>query len=229
MSCPNTPNGRDNASAEELASLVGRGERSAIGVHGFFHGGFIVEAGKSPDSTLSPMVMRHAFPESWRIVIIRPRSLEGLAGEREIEAFKKMPSIPIPVTAEMSRLVLMGLAPGILEENLDLFGESLYQLQQTVGNCFAEAQGGVYAHPLLDDIVRFIRAAGIKGVGQSSWGPTLYAVLPDEASADRLATMVESKFNLHAVGEVFVTSADNEGSSVRELAPSDGSGVSPGR
>ena len=209
--------GREQTSAEELASLVGRGERSAIGVHGFFHGGFIVEGGKTANMTLSPMVMRHAFPEAWRIVIIRPRALEGIAGEREVQAFAKMPSIPLSVTAEMCRLVLLGLAPGILQTDIDLFGESLYQLQQTVGQCFAAAQGGIYAHPLLDDIVRFIRASGIKGVGQSSWGPTLYAVLPDEASADRLANAVEARFNLHAVGEVFVTSADNEGSSIRRL------------
>jgi beta-RFAP synthase len=209
--------GRQNASAEELATLVGRGERSAIGAHGFFHGGFIVEGGKSESATLSPMLMRLRFPDAWRIVVIRPRTLEGLAGQRERIAFSMMPSIPREVTAEMCRLVLLGLAPTLIEQDLDRFGVALYELQQTVGACFATAQGGVYADPLLQDIVSFIVAQGVRGVGQSSWGPTLYAVLPDEDSAEKLALLVESRFDLHGVGEVFVTAADNDGASIRRI------------
>src|SRR5690606_14836448 len=134
--------------AAELAALVGRGERSAIGAHGFFHGGLIVEGGKYDLSRLSPMLVRQAVPEQWRIVLIRPRQLEGLSGRREREAFARLPIVPEARTAQMSRLVLLGLVPAAIEGDLDLFGESLFELQQLVGQCFASAQGGIYAHPM---------------------------------------------------------------------------------
>lgn len=205
----------------ELAAAVGRGRRSAIGAHGFAHGGFLVDGGKFPTDTnssrLAPIVLRHAFPENWRIVLIRPRALEGIAGERETQAFADMPDIPSEITDRMSRLVLLGLAPALVEEDLDTFGESLFELQREVGACFAGPQGGIYAHPMLDDAVQFIRAQGIRGVGQSSWGPTLYAIAPDESSADRIATLVEERFNLHQKGEVIVTTGDNTGCTVRTL------------
>ena len=36
------------------------------------------------------------------------------------------------------------LAPALLERDVDAFGEALYELQRTVGECFAAAQGGVW-------------------------------------------------------------------------------------
>lgn len=211
--------GRDDLSPAELAALAGRGKRSAIGVYAFHHGGFIVEGGKSPSSKLSPIVMRHPFPEEWRIVLIRPRALEGLAGEREHHAFADMPAIPAELTARMSRLVLLGLAPGLVEHDIDAFGQSLFELQQLAGECFATAQGGIYADPLLAKIVDHVRGTGVRGVGQSSWGPTLYAVTRDEASAEKLANDIEAAFGLSKPGEVIVTAADNRGSTVRSVVP----------
>ena len=38
---------RDDLTVAELAGLVGRGQRSAVGAHGCFGGGFIVEGGKA--------------------------------------------------------------------------------------------------------------------------------------------------------------------------------------
>jgi beta-ribofuranosylaminobenzene 5'-phosphate synthase len=199
---------------EMLARLTGRGKRSGIGVHGFFQGGFLVDGGKTREESLSPMVIRQAFPEDWRIVLIRPRSLDGLAGQRELEAFKQMPDFPAAVTDQMCRLVLMGLAPGIAERDIQHFGASLFELQQLAGQCYASAQGGVYASPLLEEIVGFIRGQGIQGVGQSSWGPSLYAVVADEDRADALASQIEKQFGLGGRGEVVVTSADNNGSTM---------------
>jgi beta-RFAP synthase len=218
---------RSGLSADELAALVGRGQRSAIGAHGFLRGGFLVDGGKSTNSTtpvvpagtslpsLSPLVMRHDFPEDWRIVLIRPRALEGIAGDRERRAFRTLPPIPPAVTDHMCRLVLLDLAPALLEHNLDVFGEALYQLQQAVGRCFASVQGGIYADPLLDEIVRYVRDKGIRGIGQSSWGPTLYAITGNRESAEQLAGDLETKFSLTRAGEVVVTMADNKGAVVK--------------
>lgn len=209
--------------APALASLVGRGRRSAIGAHGCLRGGFLVDGGKptasAPDA-LAPLLLRYDFPQDWRIVLIRPRALEGLAGQRELLAFQSLPPVPASLTDRMCRLVLLGLAPAILERDADAFGQALYQLQLAAGETFAAAQGGLYADPLLEQIVAYVRAQGLPGIGQSSWGPSLYAIAPDNDAAEQLANDVESRFGLAAPGEVIVTAADNQGSIVRQVQPS---------
>lgn len=194
-----------------LADLVGRGQRSAIGAHGSLSGGLLVEGGKTDPARLSPLVARHRFPEQWPIVLIRPDRLRGLAGQRERLAFSKMPAPTPQTTARMCKLVLLGLLPAALECDLDAFGTSLYELQQLAGACFRSAQGGIYADPMLAQVVQFVREQGITGVGQSSWGPTLYAFCEADEQAGQLARAVRQRYHL-AAEEVMVTCADNRGS-----------------
>lgn len=205
--------GRQDLDAATLAGLVGRGRRSAIGAHGSFVGGLVIDGGKTESSKLSPLVMRHAFPEDWRIVLIRPHRLHGISGRREQQAFDRLPPIPTDMTARMCRLVLLGLAPAVVERDAMAFGDALYELQQLAGACFKSAQGGVYADPLLEDIVAFVRECGVRGVGQSSWGPTLYAVTDGQDDALRLAGRCQRQFDLSAP-EVVITRADNRGAQV---------------
>jgi beta-RFAP synthase len=204
----------ENLGVNELAALAGRGARSAIGAHGFFHGGLIIEGGKLDREALSPMLIQQPFPPDWRIVLVTPDRLVGVSGDRERQAFSRMSPIPREVTAEMCRLVLLGVLPAVIERDLAGFSRALYELQQRVGACFASAQGGIYADPLLERIVRFVREQGIEGVGQSSWGPTLYAVAADAAAAASLADHLRARFDL-TEREVMVTAADNQGCEVR--------------
>src|SRR5262249_18594470 len=59
-------------SPDELARRVGRGRRSALGVHGFARGGFLVEAGQGAADALAPLVARVDFPEGWRVLVVLP-------------------------------------------------------------------------------------------------------------------------------------------------------------
>lgn len=205
---------RDDLGVEALAGLVGRGLRSAVGAHGSMAGGLIIEGGKTEATSLSPLIARLEFPNPWRIVLIRPEQLVGVAGQRELRAFAELPPISSELTARMCQLALMSLAPAMVERNLDEFGWALFELQQLAGESFKTAQGGIYAHPLLTRIVDFIRNQKIAGVGQSSWGPTLYAITGDDESAERLAGAVQRRFGLGS-GEVRVTRADNRGCVIR--------------
>jgi len=202
--------------ARELAWLAGRGERSAIGAYGFQLGGLIVEGGKRQADRLSPLLARHAFPEDWRVLLIQPSNLLGPAGSRERQLIADLGAIPQKTTAEMCRLVLLGLLPGVVERDIDAFGDALYDLQQTVGRCFAPAQGGVYAHPLLEQIVDHVRSQGVRGVGQTSWGPTLYAVVASQSEAESLRQSVAAAFALPD-DALAITAADNTGSMVRRV------------
>jgi beta-ribofuranosylaminobenzene 5'-phosphate synthase len=43
------------------------------------------------------------------------------------------------------------------------------------------------------ELLGWIEGQGFAGVGQSSWGPTGFALLPDEATAQRLRQEIESR------------------------------------
>jgi beta-RFAP synthase len=198
-----------------LARRVGRGVRSALGTHGFEQGGFLVEAGKRASDRLAPLVARLTFPESWRLVLALPTTAEGAAGlhgMREVEAFTRL-AAETRQTDTLCRLVLLDLLPALVERDLDSFGEALYEFNARVGEAFAPVQGGVYASPRVAELVAFLRSLGVRGVGQSSWGPTVFAVVADEDHGRHLAARLRQQFALNDEA-VLVTSACNHGASV---------------
>jgi beta-RFAP synthase len=172
--------------AERLSAQTGRGERSAIGTYGFLHGGLLVEAGKHTGDLLSPLVARVELPSEWRFVLIRVQDHCGLSGQPEKEAFQRLPPVPERVTAELCRQVLLEMLPAAQRANFDQFGESIYQFGRAAGMCFAERQGGSFAGPHIEQLVAGLRDVGIHGVGQSSWGPTVFAL----AQGDRQAEVI---------------------------------------
>jgi beta-RFAP synthase len=201
--------------AAELARRVGRGLRSALGVHGFAHGGFLVDAGKRASEALAPLVARAAFPEEWRIVLVLAAGEPGRHGNPEQEAFYQLrrQAAPAAHTDALCRLVLLGMLPALLERDLGAFGEAMYEFNARVGEAFAPVQGGTYAGPLVADLVAWVRRQGVAGVGQSSWGPGVFAVVGDEDQANHLAAGIRRHFPL-GPGEVLVTAACNEGAAV---------------
>jgi beta-RFAP synthase len=168
----------------ELSSCVGRGQRSAVGTYGFTLGGLIIEAGKLPGETLAPLVERIEIPPEWRFVLLRPRHHEGLSGEAERRAFRDLPAVPEHVTDRLWSIVENQMVPSARRGDIAEFGESIYQFGFEAGMCFAPRQGGPFASPRLAEWVATIRSMGVAGVGQSSWGPTIFALLPDHAAAE---------------------------------------------
>ena len=204
--------------APELALRVGRGQRSALGIHGFDQGGFLVEAGKAQPRAISPLVTRIPFPEDWRVLLLLFRDQSGLHGSKESQAFQRLfdqGKIQAPTDA-LCRLVMLGLVPSLLERDYQGFGEALYEFNRRVGETFAPVQGGPYSHPRAADVISFLRSQQIPGVGQSSWGPGLFAVVSDVERADRLADTVRQRFGLSAQ-DVLVTAAANHGAEVTAL------------
>lgn len=178
--------GERELSAPELARRAGRGGRSAIGLYGFAQGGLLIEGGKTADAAISPLVARAAIPASWRFVLIQPRGAQGLSGAEERQGFAQLPGMPVATTDRLCRLALLNLIPAALEERFDDFSEALYEFGRLVGDYFAPVQGGAYADPQMRRLVPRLRARGIQGIGQSSWGPTLFVLCPAEESARAL-------------------------------------------
>jgi beta-ribofuranosylaminobenzene 5'-phosphate synthase len=202
---------RRERDASTLARCVGRGRRSAIGVHGFELGGFLVEGGKTSDAAISPLLLRHDFPDDWHILLVTPRDWQGSHGRREIEAFSDLATQERDdrSTETLCRLVLLGLLPALMERDFPAFGEALYDFNRRAGEMFQPAQGGLYAHPRIEEIVKILRGAGVKGVGQSSWGPTIFAVVAAEQMTEIPDWLIGKKGI--KPDEIIVTPARNRG------------------
>ncbi len=183
--------------AVELAMSVGRGLRSAVGTYGFVEGGLIVERGKLPGEAIAPLDCRLDLPPDWRVVLIQPTTAMGLSGNDEQQAFDGLPPIPKEVTGRLMEEIRLHMLPAAARGDFDTFSESVYRYGRLAGMCFAAIQGGPYNGPRLQQLVDRIRELGIRGVGQSSWGPTLFALLPDQAAAEtfryRLAAELSSE------------------------------------
>jgi beta-RFAP synthase len=194
-----------------LAARCGRGLRSGIGLHGFERGGLIVDGGRRQPGGVPPLLAHHDFPPEWAVLVVMPRRFQGLHGREESEAFSHLPPIPEELTDQLCRLVLLGLLPALLENDLETFGTALSTLQRQVGRCFAPAQGGIFAHPELAEMVQGLEAQGLHGVGQSSWGPALYGFSAEPADA-RAAILqnVRERFRLGS-DSAFWTRASRHG------------------
>lgn len=208
---------RIQAGASDLARRLGRGLRSALGIHGFEQGGFLVEAGKRSPNEVAPLIARVAFPQTWRVVLVLPAGVTGLHGTGERDAFARLTDAPLDLvqTDVLCRLVLLGMLPALVEEDLEVFGEALFDFNARVGEVFAPVQGGLYAGARQAEMVAFVRGKGVRGVGQSSWGPAVFAVVSDEERAVGLAGCIRRQFSLRE-SEVLVTRACNHGATVEE-------------
>ncbi len=170
-------------SAVELARLIGRTARSAIGTHGFDLGGMLAEAGKRASDAISPLLARVELPAEWRFLLIVPRQATGLAGSDEQRAFSRLPAVPLATTDRLLREAMLHLLPAALEAEFDAFSASLFRFGQLAGSCFASAQGGAYAGERTTAVVAQLRQMGLEGVGQTSWGPTVFGVCQSEQDA----------------------------------------------
>lgn len=170
-------------SLSDLAGFFHRGARSGIGIGVFENGGFIVDGGRSDKITTPPVIMRAAFPEEWRVILVFDNELKGLNGESESQAFINLPRMGEAEAAQICRHVLMQLMPALYEADCVRFGESISFVQNAIGEYFKSLQGGRYLSPFMADILEKLQIFGATGVGQSSWGPTGFAFYPNETLA----------------------------------------------
>lgn len=198
------------SSPADLALSTGRGARSAIGLYGFAQGGLLVEAGKLPDESISPLVARVELPAAWRFVLVCPADRDGLSGGDERRAFERLRPVAAETTSQLCRLALLGLLPAAAAGRFDEFSDSLYQFNRLVGTCFADWQGGPFASP---ELVERVRRLGAPGVAQSSWGPTLAALVPDEAAATSLVGRLRREPGLGEL-ELTIAAPENRGASI---------------
>ena len=180
-----------------LARAVGRARRSAIGTWTFASGGLVVEGGRQRDrDDCGPLLVRMAFPPGWRCIVAIPEATPGISGTSEEDAFARLPEPDERDVERVAHLVLMALLPALADGDLEAFGTALSRIQEITGRWFAAVQGSTFAPGPTEELVRRMAEWGARGVGQSSWGPTVYGIVrgDDDAAriADRARTMLGS-------------------------------------
>ena len=136
-------------------------------------------------------------------VIAIPEVQPGLSGPEEAAAFRSLPAPEEREVERVAHLVLMQLLPALADGDLIAFGAALTEIQRVTGGWFAPAQGGAFASGATQELVERMAAFGAAGVGQSSWGPTVYGLVPHRDAGRDLAQRVRA--SLGGRGRVFET------------------------
>jgi beta-RFAP synthase len=170
-------------SSVELAQITGRGLRSGIGIAGFDRGGLLVDGGPAAAGKVAPLLARLALPPHWRVMLVLDPRVHGLSGDDEKRALRELPPLPRDAAAEICHQVLMRVLPGAACGEFESFAAGVTRMQAILGAHFAPAQRGrSFASAAVE---RLIGALGSDAaVGQSSWGPTGFAVFASSAAAE---------------------------------------------
>ncbi len=204
-------------SPQAIASIMKRGKRSAIGVHGFQTGGFLFDGGKvqkNAGCTIGELKKQLPLPPEWRVVMATRETHSGMTGQPEFDAFQKCPVGDIQRESKLLDLVESAILPAIEQEDFAAFSKAIGEYGYESGLYFTETQGGPYNGPDATALVEGIRERGFAGVGQSSWGPTIYTLAKDSSSAQSLAEWINENENDYVAR---VSEFANEGAKIEVL------------
>jgi beta-RFAP synthase len=181
-----------------LANLLLRGQRSGIGIGTYSQGGFVVDAGRGPATLTPPVISRLPVPDPWRFVLVMDRSRQGAHGDKESEAFSRLPMMPETQSAHLCRITLMRLLPALAEADCLAFGAAVNEIQTITGEHFSQWQSGRYSSPDVAAVLAFMAESGATGCGQSSWGPTGFAIFPEPAAAVSAMELARKRWDYNA-------------------------------
>lgn len=184
--------------------LSGRGKRSAVGVHGYFSGGLIYEqamgvsgevggeVGGELSSEINQVVDRAEMNDAWRVVLIRPvQFARTVAGADEGHRFSELRTAGPAIQNELRRMIESEILPAAKQNDFERFAEGITRYNHASGMLFAKVQDGPYNGPKVSALVQRLQDFGVSGVGQSSWGPGVFAWCSSEAEAIRLQHEME--------------------------------------
>jgi beta-RFAP synthase len=180
--------------ARTVAHLLDRGDRSGIGIGAFEQGGVLLDGGRGPEDSPPPLIARLPFPDPWRVLLLFDPARQGVHGEQERRAFATLPPFPAELAGELCRLAAMQFLPGVALADIDAAGGAITRIQRLIGDFFAPFQGGRYTSPAVAEAFDWLRSEGIAGYGQSSWGPTGFALLESVATGERLLAEAQRRF-----------------------------------
>ena len=140
------------------------------------------------------MLSRIALPDDWRILVVQDSREQGLAGIDEQGAMAGLGAMPAARAAEICHEVLMHVLPGAAGAEFGSFAVGVSRVQKLLGDHFAPMQGGrAYTSAAVGRLMDWIGAsAHSAAIGQSSWGPTGFAIVESQARAEALEHAVRA-------------------------------------
>ena len=209
----------------ELVKVLKR--TSTGGIYTFQLGGFVVAGGFKlkpgeriwlrENPLIPPLIFRTSFPEEWRFVLVRPLTAPKSPDmEKEEEAFSELRRKKMSAELVHKGYFILSakLLPALLEKDAESFGRALTELQVTVGRIYQPVQRSIF-NPASQWLIPILRRSGALGIGQSSWGPTVYAFTDNPETAQKIAEKVRVRVGEKA--EVMVVGADNLGVKVETV------------
>jgi beta-ribofuranosylaminobenzene 5'-phosphate synthase len=207
--------------ARTLAGLLERGARSSVGIATFESGGVVLDGGRGDRDEPPPVLSRLPFPDDWRVLLVNDHRRQGLHGPAEIEAFRRLPTFPSEQAAHLCRMMLMVALPALAEADFKRFSAGVAELQRIIGDHFRPVQGARFMSAAVAEVLAWLESEGIVGVGQSSWGPTGFALIDSEAAAARLLAAARRRWSSPTSGLSFaVTRGRNRGADI-EILPAE--------
>jgi beta-ribofuranosylaminobenzene 5'-phosphate synthase len=208
-----------------LLELVRALKRTSTGgIYPFQFGGFVVAGGFSvkpgervlmrEEPLIPPLIFRSHFPEEWRFVLVRPLvAPKSPDKEAEEEAFSALRERKAPVELIHKGYFILAakLLPALLERDAEAFGKALTELQVTVGRIYQPVQEQIF-NPASQWLIPILNRSGALGIGQSSWGPTVYAFTNTPEAAQNIAEKIKAE--IQAKAEVTIVGADNAGARI---------------
>ncbi|WP_199202447.1 MULTISPECIES: beta-ribofuranosylaminobenzene 5'-phosphate synthase family protein [Phyllobacteriaceae] len=188
-----------DVTTDRLAGIAGRAGTSGGTVNLIDRGGFLVDGGhatppgfaEAPNKYLlpsryagagrrPPVLISAAFP-SWPLLMILPAG-RHIHGDAELKFFQSTLPIPIEETRRTAHIVLMNLAPAVLDQDYGAFCNALNAI--TFESYFKGRQIALQ-NENLKHVVTNARDNGIDAIGMSSMGPVCFSVTqtPERARA----------------------------------------------
>jgi beta-ribofuranosylaminobenzene 5'-phosphate synthase len=117
------------------------------------------------------------------------------------------PSVADDIAGVLARRLL----PAAAEGRLDEFGSAVTEIGRLNGAWYADEQGGVFRPPVGTVVAELENCSAITGIGQSSWGPTVYGVT-DTGRVVQARAAAEAALDVAEVGgEVLVSRPAQDG------------------
>ena len=112
----------------------------------------------------------------------------------------------------------MRVLPAAASAEFAPFAAGINRMQQLLGEHFAPAQGGIFTSAAVARLMQWFADASRAGVaiGQSSWGPTGFAIVPSEAQAQVLVDAARASGRIGPQLELHIVSGRNSGAVVRD-------------
>lgn len=209
-----------NVTTDQLAAIAGRAGTSGGTVNLIDRGGFLVDGGHATPPGFSaeprkyllpsryagagrrpPILISKPFPD-WPVLMILPDG-HHIHGAAELEFFRSTLPIPVEETYRTAHIVLMNLAPAVIEQDYGAFCNALNTI--TFESYFKRRQIELQ-NDNLKYVINQALDHGIDAIGMSSMGPVCFSFT---RTPERVVTWLEDLQDRGIVRRHWITRVAN--------------------